>query len=212
LAGSNFMTERQKSALFHTGILPAGETINLTISGDKFFLDVATGPLLITPDTGNQVKYFPGMGLRFDREKRSFALLQVKNPNAYAVYFQLFAGFDDLDDRRTFYPSIQFKQIVNATHDWSVDGADLATNVPDLSGGTLTYDGETYYAVNRQLLYVFNQNSANGAFVENPTGRRLAFVLPYGSLQIPLTGDLVIDNPSACELFISELYNCLPTP
>jgi hypothetical protein len=207
-----FEENRRKSGLFLRGVVPAGESIPRPISGDRFFYDVGNGSLFIQTDSQHESEYFPGMGLRFDRAKDPFTTIRIRNPNTHAVYYIIWAGFDDLDDRRTFYPSLQFKQIVSATYDWQADGMLLSIDIPDLSGTTLNYDGLNYFAVNRQLLYVFNQDSANGAIIETPAGRKLAFVLPYGSLQIPLAGELTVNNAAGADLFISELYNCLPVP
>lgn len=205
--------QRRKSSLFLRGIITAGQSIVLPVAGDRFFYDVGTGPLKIRPDTQHENEYFPGMGLKYNSEQEAFSQLWVSNPNAFSVFYIIFAGFDDLDDRRTFYPSIQFKQIVNSVYDFVNDAVDLSIDVPDLSGSTITYDGQEYYVINRQLLYVFNSHNSNGAFVQNSAGRNLASVQPNSAIQIPLTGDLVVDHSlAACSPVVSELYNCLPVP
>jgi hypothetical protein len=209
--------QKRKSSQFLRGVLTAagtvGSTLQLPVAGDRFFYDVGTGPLLIRPDTQHENEYFPGMGLQYNEEQEAFGNLQITNPNAHAVYFIIFAGFDNLDDRRTFYPSLQFKQIVNSVFDSTADAFDASIAVPDLSGTTITYDGDNYYVVNRQLLYAFALANTAGLYIKNPAGRVIASVYQNTGLQIPLTGDVEITHSGGDALpVISELYNCLPVP
>jgi hypothetical protein len=210
--------QKRKSSLFLRGILTAagtaGATLQMPVAGDRFFYDVGTGPLLIRPDTQHENQYFPGMGLQYNEQQEAFSNLQIANPNSHAVYFIIFAGFDNLDDRRTFYPSLQFKQIVNSVFDYTVDAFDASIAVPDLSGTVLTYNGVQYYAVNRQLLYAASTSNDYGLYIKNAAGTRILWPVPKNQgAQIPLTGDLTIEHGGAdAQPIISELYNCLQVP
>jgi hypothetical protein len=208
-----FQFQRNKSCFIHKSIIPAGEHQTLPGSGDRFFLVVASGALKLKPDTQAENLFWPSQGLRFDREKKPFEQIEVFNPNSFAVYYELFVGFDEFDDRRFTGLALQFKRVLVSIYDYVASGAPaIPIDVPDQSGSVITDDnGDEFYAVNRDLLFVFNGHATEGLYIQMNGGPKLVPIFGLQGSQYQLTGDLEVSANGGGGLpMVSELYNCLP--
>jgi hypothetical protein len=213
----------QSSAIL-TLVIPAGHTNHIPYSGDKFYIIAASAAIYVQPEGQIENLYYPGTGLEAT-EANTFSMLYVRNPGAAPLLIQIFVGFDSYTDKRLNLTPIQFSRVMHPVYDWvhpALSGdnpAGVATKaIPDLSGTVITDGwGDDWYAINRELLYVFNSHATIamrlGVDVVGPGSRYLGECYPGTALQIPMTGDIEANGAGAnITGFISELYNCLPVP
>lgn len=200
-------------------IIPAGASQYFPCDGEFFYFEAASGPINVAPDCaygkGVENPYGTGLGLRLDRIN-SFHGLQIRNPDASnSVFFQMKVGFDAFIDNRLIYPDLLFKQITIQTYSTYRSAATSAT-VTDLSGTVITdNNGNQWYAVNRQLLCLFNNDSTEYWFLTNTADTKDEGSLYAGhSIQLPVSGNFKVfqggSHSSSVNGIITEIYNCLP--
>lgn len=218
---SSYDNEADKGTLNPRLIIPAATSIYLPIAGDFFYFPALSDLIYCAPVCryGKQVEnpYFAGTGLRLDRVN-AFKGLQLRNANATDTLFvDLVAGFDSYIDNRLTYPNAQFKQVIVQTYgnNYPPNAQATSVTVEDMSGTTITdSNGNQYYAVNRQLLLVFNADAAEYQHVTNTAKTQyLGFAQPITSLQLPISGDVKVIQGlvgSLVNAVVSEIYNCLP--
>lgn len=203
-------------------ILPAGASQYFPMTGEFFYVEASSGQINIAPNCaygkGPENPYGTGTGLRVDRIN-AFTGLQIRNPNPdEPVFFQLKCGFDSFIDNRFISTDFLFSQVIKKTYSIFHDLPTKIVTITDLSGTIITdNNGNQWYAVNRQLLCLFNSSSDDYWFLQN-SGQTTeeGLVHPLQSIQLPIGGDFkVIQNHATIgdtdvNGVVSEIYNCLP--
>lgn len=183
--------------------IPAGQTLPLSVAGKCFKLLEASAPVLIRPGGGHFMRYERGMGLEVE-EVNSFSLLEVTNPHAFPVVFQLFHGFDVLIESRAVMPPELVLRLNSA-------GGMVA--ITDSSGREITdHEGRAWLALRRAAVIVSNPPGSNTIAVlppvSAPVQAPLALVPPSVIVQLSFSGNLRIDlGPGG---IVSESYLVIP--
>lgn len=208
-AGRFPVSAPNRSSQIITNVILPGEIYPVFQGGDAFYLVVATGKLLIKPNTGSENEYVQGTGLR-PGNNAAFNQVQLKNPNSFAVVFQIFVGFGDYIDNRL---------IVNDPNQvqapYSTSGVPNVSNdipIPDLSGQPfIDANGIPMLALNRVAIYVNNIDTGLSYDIQNDAAdKALITVLPQTNIVYPANGDLRIKTASAnINATVSEIYNAI---
>jgi hypothetical protein len=215
--------QRYKTSQIVRVLLSVGQTLPVPVAGDRFYVVASSYAVQIRPGNMAENLFYPGTGLKLDPQN-AFDILHLRNSHASnAVYLELFVGFDEYDDRRLTFPSVQFSQVFLPVYDYIhpalSGGATANLVVPDRSGQVVTQlDGTKFYALSRQLLILFNDsasvNHLLSYFSAGPGFNYCGVAYPKTSLQLPVTGALRVLTQDGSNLaaYISEVYNCLPVP
>jgi hypothetical protein len=152
------------STISYAGIVGAGQTIPLSLTGTMFYLSVSTAPLYVRPAGQVWSQYQPGTGLDVSEQ---FSLLEVYNGSAKPVTFQIFAGPSEFIDHRAL-PNLQAPNVIHSVASeggagWSGGPDDWAASAPDLSGSSFQdAAGVTWLAIQRKALRIqTTQNNVN---------------------------------------------------
>jgi hypothetical protein len=134
------------SAQSFSQLIAAGAFLPVQISGAEFYFTVLTAPVFCRASPGgNFCQFVQGQGL-----VGNFTSLELQNPNAFPVVFQVFCTPSGFVDRRTI-PDVQTKNvIVPAVFSVVTAGVELWSRILDKSGQTITdMNGQSWTAVNR---------------------------------------------------------------
>jgi hypothetical protein len=134
-------------------VVGPGQTLPVQLSGAEFYFTVLTGPVFCRPNPGGTFNQFvQGQGLR-----GNFTSLEIQNPGANAVVFQVFATPAEFIDRRLI-PDPLSQSIVKAvpTDGWKeIEAETYGYAWPDLSGTTFQdAEGNSWMATRRNLVSI----------------------------------------------------------
>lgn len=201
-----------RGSLTYSNVIPAGGTLQIPAAGNEFYVQVTTGTINIQPDNGVSNPYDSGTGLQLDLSN-SFSLLQVKNPNAFAVVFQIFVGFDQFIDRRLYLNQNLTPQITIPTVPLSGSTVIL---IPDLGGSQQTVDGVKWNLIQRSNLLVGNADSGATYILQRKTAPVTTApfpgfpIYPLTSFNIASTGDFSMSAGGGAMLaYVFETYSAL---
>lgn len=205
---------RDKASSQIRNIIPAGGTLPLPVSGCNFYLLLTSATVKIRPAGGQFDEYTTGTGLRLP-EENAFDQLEINNPNAFAIAFSIFIGWDDYDDRRLILANQSVPMVVYPTY----PTANAATNVQitDRSGQVITdINLVQWYAVYRVAILVFNPDTGVTLLVQKSGsvvagGPSIGVVYPQTSLRLDVGGDYTLHLGGAnINAIVSEIYACIP--
>jgi len=195
-------------------IVPAGGTIQYPVTGNTFYVLFASATLNIKPGTGSSNPYETGTGLAAP-EINSFGSLQISNPSASPVVFEIFVGFDGFIDNRLIVANTGLRQVAYPTYPVASAAASVAIN--DLSGTPITdINGNNWYAAQRLAIIVCNPDPGvtlllqeAGSSVSN--GPAIAVIYPLTSLNYPVSGNYSLSvGGGNINAIVSEIYNAIP--
>jgi hypothetical protein len=149
------------TTLSYSGIIGPGQTLPLSLTGTNFYFPTVTLPVFARPTGGAFCQYVQGTGLEVPA---GFSGIEINNPNAVPVTFQIFAGFADFIDHRI-VANLNVQAVVNPTAlaAWVDHGAPFGytLTVPDLSGTQFTdASGKLWTAIVRTSLSFQSGSSA----------------------------------------------------
>jgi hypothetical protein len=154
------------STISYAGIVGAGQTLPIALTGTNFYLTVATAPVYIRPTGVSPWSlYQPGTGINCPSQ---FSQLEVYNPTSTPVTFQIFAGYADFIDHRV-VTNLQTQTVVNVLAPggggWVHEGGpQWYVEAPDLSGTAFNDAlGNTWLAVQRQSINFQTVDGPNGS-------------------------------------------------
>jgi hypothetical protein len=196
------------------GLIAAGATVQVALSGTNFYLTASTAPLYMRPRGGLWVYYYVGTEGRLDQ---GFDLVEVQNPTTNPVTFQLLVGYDSFVDHRLF-PNSPTQNVVHVPQP-NAQGQVIAV---DLSG--LAFNdpaGTPWLAISR--LSVTVQVAALGtgdalAIVAGGLGsggnQILKLTAPGGPFTYPVAGrvnaNATGDNTENDVWYFWEIYSAIP--
>lgn len=213
-SGRALGTVKARTSLFVSNLIPAGGTLPIPVSGTTFYVTVATAPFNIRPSGGVFNTYDVGTGLELE-EINSFSLLEVNNPNAFPVVFQLFVGFDKFVDKRLILSQTNLTVVAKPTYDTPNSAAAVA--IDDISGQAFTdVNGNEWYAIQRVSIIVSNMDGGidlllqeSGSVVSN--GPAIAGIFAKTSLRLDVAGDYSLSvGGGNINAVVSELYQAIP--
>lgn len=203
-----------RTSLSYANILPAGGTLPINASGTQFYVTIATGDIEIRPSRGIFNTYAAGTGMQLTLEN-AFSLLEVRNPNAYPVVFQVFVGFDQFIDNRLVL--VQTGQKVVAKPTYPTPNSASVVNITDISTQQFTdINGGKWYALSRVAILLFNPDAGVALLVQKAnsvTSNDLAIgiVLPNTSIRLDVSGNYRLTLGGAnINAIVSELYEAIP--
>ncbi len=100
-----------KSSYFQEVVLIAGQTLQLALAGNVFYIVATTAAVDIRPRGGTYNSYNLAQGLRVLPEN-AWGILEVHNPEVITTTFTLFIGFDEFIDNQLVLSSASIAQIV----------------------------------------------------------------------------------------------------
>lgn len=176
-----------------TNVLPAGKTLQAPCYGSTFYVINSSGAINIKPQSGMWQTFYSGTGLGIPLEN-TFSLLEIQNPNSYAIAFEIFIGFDTYIDNRLVLVSSQNPIVAYPTY--PVTNAANEIVIADLSGQEFTdANGNQWYALNRVAIVASNLSSGDVYIMENAAKDKNVLALqPLQSFTIPLRGDYNINT------------------
>lgn len=213
-SGRSLGTVKARTSLFVSNLIPAGGTLPVPVSGTSFYVTVATAPFLIRPSGGVFNTYDVGTGLDLE-EINSFSLLEVSNPNAFPVVFQLFVGFDKFIDKRLILSQTNLNVVARPTA--PLPNTETAIEIDDISGQVFTdINGDEWYAIQRVALIISNTDGGvdlllqeSGSAVSN--GPAIAAIFAKTSLRLEVAGDYSLSvGGGNINAVVSELYQAIP--
>lgn len=206
-------TPKNRTSIFVSNIIQPGETIPLSVAGNTFYVTVATAELQIRPGKGAFNGYTVGTGLDLDLSN-SFELLEVANPNAFAVVFQIFVGFDRYIDKRLYLDTTNLPLVTIPTY--PVPNTAPAVPIIDLSAQVVTdINGQEWYAISRQSILIANVDAGVTLLVQQfgsvvANGPAIGAVPPLTSWQVATSGDFTLHLGGAnINAIVAEIYQCL---
>lgn len=217
---SNRTTERLalsplgRSSQFIRNIIPAGQTVPFPAAGTMFYVTQATAPFEIKPSGGSFNSYDIGTGLEL-APVNAFEQLQIRNPSAFPIVFELFIGFDGFIDNRVIISQTTLTQISFPTYPTASAAAAVAIN--DLVGQKIAdINGNQWYAMGRVAIIVSNLDPGvtlllqrAGSAVAN--GPAVCAIFPVTSLNLPVSGDYSLSvGGGNINAIVSEIYNAIP--
>lgn len=208
-----------KGTLTYQGIILPEQIINLPCAGDFIYFEALSD--LIYASTLNKFgkspenPYYGGTGMRYDRVN-AFRALELRNPSSTDnLFFNVIAGFDNFIDNRLNLSASNYKQVSIQTYSAYRGGAAATATIEDLSGTVITDDnGNEWYAVNRQLILLFNNDGSEYWFLTNTADTKdEGSAQPLTNNQFPVSGDFKAKQGTLGNTLngiITEIYNCLP--
>jgi hypothetical protein len=191
--------------------IPAGQTQRAVGSGLQFYLVVATASVNIRPLGGDFVNYPQGTGLNV---AKSFAYLEIQNPNAFPVVVSVWVGNDDFIDKRLILANSQTPSIAFPTY--PIPGVGTFVNIVDLSGGSfLDINGVQWLALFRESIIISNLTSGStyklSGFspVGADTGTAIGMIPPGLPVRYDVSGNYTIPVGAAPQLLVSEIYSSI---
>lgn len=201
----------QTSRVLATSIA-AGQTIPFAVAGTQFYVSASSAAIQVRPSGGDFTSYVQGTGLDV---KRGFDAIEIFNPSAFPVSFQIFVGFDGFIDHRIFNVSTTTPNIAYPTYSAVMSAAAIA--ITDLSGqGFFDIDGNPWLALNRVYISISNLDTSatilvqkEGSVIQN--GPAIAAVFPGTSWIEPLSGDFSLNvGGGNINALVHEIYQAIP--
>lgn len=196
-------------------IIAAGASLQYPVSGNTFYVTFTSAPLTIRPANGAGNPYDTGTGLSIP-EINSFGNLELSNPTANPIVFELFIGFDGfIDNRVIIATSSRLQSVAYPTYQTASSTASVA--ITDRSGQAFNdINGNPWYAVNRQSIIISNPDvgvtlllQRAGSAVSN--GPAIAVIYPLTSLNYPVAGNYSLSvGGGNINAIVSEIYNAIP--
>lgn len=213
--GGIIPSPRNRTSLYYSNIVAAGATLPIPCSGTQFYVIIATLPVNIRPAGGIFNSYEKGTGLQLD-PTNAFDLLEVQNPNAVAVVFQIFVGFDGFIDNRLILVQSANQQVVYGTY--PVSNASATINITDISGSPFTdVNGNRWYALARVCIIVFNADSGTTYALQKAsatasTDASVGIIQPLQNVRFDYSGNYRIRAGGVINVIVSEIYEAIPAP
>jgi len=206
-------TFKNRRSTFVSGSLPAGETRQLAVSGSQFYITAASAPVTLRPSGGIFNSYQQGTGLQL-QEVNAFSSLEVFNPLAVAVAFQIFVGFDQFLDNRLYLVNQAQPIVAFPTYPTPNSAASIAIN--DLAGGPFTdINGGKWYAISRVAIIICNTDTGVSyllmkASATTSSDPAIAAVYPQTSLRLENSGNYKMATGGGnINAIVSELYQAI---
>lgn len=209
-----FTSPLAKSSQIFNNVVAAGGTFPISLSGTQYYLLIATLPILVRPSGGSFDTHVAGTGKQF-LEQNSFDKVEIFNPNAVAVVFSIFIGWDDYIDKRLILANQQTPQVVYPTYPTPNAATSLA--IPDISGSQFADINATLWiALYRVAMLFFNPDTGVTYLVQKTgaataSGPAIAAVYPQTSLRIDAEGDYALHvGGGNINAIVSEIYAAIP--
>lgn len=203
-------TPNQQGGILNT-VVPAGQTVPYQIQGTFFYNITCSGQFSIRPKGGSFNVYQPGTGYRLPQDQ-SFALIEIKNDNAFPVALALFIGFGEFIDNRLILEGSIVQPVMRVTYDAAAPAVGPIV-INDISGEAfLDQNGVTWLAINRVCIYVDNlSTSSNLLLLDAAAGAKsCGIVFPATTRTFPFSGDFSLKTGSApVNAGVIELYNAI---
>lgn len=204
---------KSRTSLYYTNIIQAGATLPVPASGTQFYVVFSTAAINVRPSDGVFVNYVQGTGLQL-QEINSFQLLEVNNPNAFPVIFQMFVGFDEYIDKRLILNNTTTPAVIFPTY--TEPGTAVAVAINDLSGQAFSdINGKAWYAIQRIAILIFNPDTGvtllvQGRGATGSAGDAVGAVYPLTSLRLDASGDYALSlGGTAINAIVSEIYQAI---
>lgn len=205
---------RSRTSQYYANVIPAGGTLPVPCTGTTFYVTACSAPVGIRPRGGIRNIYEQGTGLDLD-PLNAFDQLEVYNPHAFAIAFQIFVGFDRFIDNRLILAGNT--QPVVAYPTYPVANAATSVDIPDRTGAVITdLEGNEFYALSRVCIIISNTDSGVTLLLHGPgatlsSDPAVAAVFPTTSLRYDAAGDFSLTvGGGNINCVVSELYNAIP--
>jgi hypothetical protein len=196
-------------------IVPANSSLQFPVSGNTFYVLFTSAQVIIKPGNGSANPYDTGTGLAAP-EINSFGQLQIINPTANAIVFEIFVGFDGFIDNRVILAQVSGLRLV-AYPTYPVTSAAASVAINDISATAFNdINGNQWYAVNRVAIIISNPDTGVTLFLQEEgssiaNGPAIAAIYPLTSLNYPVSGNYSLSvGGGNINALVSEIYNAIP--
>lgn len=196
-----------------TNLIPAGGVLPIPVFGNTFYVVVATAAIEIRPSNGVFNTYETGTGLDLDLSN-SFSMLEIKNPHAFDVVFQIFVGFDRLVDKRLILNQGGQGQIAYPTYPTpnSLNNVEIV----DRAAQVITdFYGNEFYALQRVAIVVFNTDAGVTYLLQKTpsvvaNGPAIGAVPPLTAIRFEVGGNYCLNvGGGMINAIVHEVYTVL---
>ncbi len=211
--GAVLANVKNRSSLVYANVLQAGQQLPVPSSGTQFYVTFTSATIEIQPSGGTFAPYDAGTGLQLS-DDNPFSQLQVRNPNAFSIVFQIFIGFNQFIDNRLVLFNQSQPNVVFPTY--PLAGTAAIVNINDLSGGSFTdINGNKWLALQRAAVLIGNPDSATTILVQKKaaagaSGPSIIPVYPLTSVNLPISGDYCLNvGGGMINAIVSEIYQAI---
>lgn len=195
----------QRSSVVQWQIIPANGVWGVSHYGNRFYFQNATAPITASTEHTVARPYKKGTGEQFPDNLR-FKRIEIKNPNPFSVYVQIWVGFGEFLDST-------FEVVDGYT---KLYGVNIASNsIPGTSEIYLP-GTPTGQQLQRKAIVVSNMDLTNALFVmeANASGvGTLTSNVVFGStsIMLPISGPVVIRNNTSSPIvtYVGEIWYVL---
>ena len=146
-----------RATLSVANVIPAGGHLAVPCQGNQFYVSASSAPINVRPAGGVYVQYATGTGLGIPLEN-AFDRLDIENPNAFAIAFQIIYGFDNFIDKRLIVS--QQEQPIVTYPTYPVANAAAVVNITDRSGQEFQdINGNSWFALYRVAIEIANTDT-----------------------------------------------------
>jgi hypothetical protein len=190
---NNFPELRNRASNSISNILAAGGVMSIAATGTAFYLVACPTALEIKTSISSAKKYGQGTGEEM-AEGQFYTFLELRNPSASPVSFELWYGFGRYIDTRA-----EVLDAYSTAKAYPLAGGQLA------AGASVVFDGSSTGAEKqRKALLITNLDPGAQLKVYDAAGVRLMSIFPQTNIMLPISGHVVVKNENgaavACDL------------
>jgi hypothetical protein len=184
-----------RSSVVQTTIIGAGEVFGISQYAERFYFVNATSLVYAKTEYTAERPYKKGTGEKFTTDLR-FHRLEIRNPNAYPVFVQVWVGFGEYLDTTSELVE-QYTQILGYSSR-TIAGV-TSIDFPGTPAGT---------QIQRKCIIVSNDDLVNSLYIVDAFGNYCCTVRAGFSITLPISGPVSVANDTASPISvsISEIY------
>lgn len=191
-----------------------GQSTTISGYGTSAYIVIATAPVNVRTrgkaGTSAYTLLTQGTGIK-DTE---FDAVDLQNPNNIPIVVQVWTGISNYIDNRLIIANQSIPQVVRPTYPTASSAATV--NFNDISGGSFTdINGKVWLALYRIAILIFNVDSGTTYLLQKagatgPAAPAIAAIYPLTSLNLPISGDYVLNigGPNV-NVIGSEIYSAI---
>lgn len=186
-------------------IIPANGLYPVNQYGNRFYFRIASSGVLVRSGQGVEKPYIKGQGENYANLGVTFNRLEIRNPNAFDVFVQVWVGFGEYLDS-----TYELIEAPSKYYPVILTGQEIAASAYVILNGN-----PSGVQLQRKAVIVSNNDLANSLIIKDvdpitnlPVTGGLA-VFARTSIRLDVSGPIAIVNETASDIacYVSELWN-----